>query len=178
MVSNRKNPAERTQPGGADVYDYDMRELSEIGSGQFDVRAAELRRIADICLQEGRTTRRCSTDSQYHATDGNQKAAWLYTMDRTDSRGRSRHPRPTYKCMTPAICNAGFQQAEPGNQLILLPKRWENPMSDTAADRVAALRVFHSIDLGAGIVTPEPDAHRATEEQAAIYLRGYAWQAS
>ena len=46
-------------------------------------------------------------------------------------------------------------------------------MSDTVADRVAALRWFHSIDLGGGIVAPGQGAHRATlEEQAAIYFRG------
>ena len=37
-------------------------------------------------------------------------------------RGRSRHPRPTYKCMTPVICNRYFQQVEAGQPNLILPQ--------------------------------------------------------
>jgi tRNA (mo5U34)-methyltransferase len=46
----------------------------------------------------------------------------------------------------------------------------ESPMSNPITDRVAALRWFHSIDLGGGIVTPGQAPISELRDRAAIYF--------
>ena len=113
--------ASNRRPSGADATrrrmstTHDMRGFWKSG-GQFGTAGSG---HASATRSRSRTTRRSRRIPQYHGTE-RQPGRHMGRRSRTDSRGRSRHPRPTYKQVhDPGDLQRYFQQVEPGNQLIL-----------------------------------------------------------